>query len=81
MRSSGQFQACLFFFTKRFRAHKNIHKQTLTNKTELSQHQTTKATISRAHKFLRKLKSFVLRFGAFCARKIFSEKKTDLKLS
>ena len=61
-----------YFFTKRFRVHKNTHKQKSTNKTKLSKHQTTKATIFFAHKLLRGRKSFVLRFGAFCVREIFS---------
>ena len=38
MRLSRQFQICLVFFMKRFRAHKNTHKQTLTNGTKLSKH-------------------------------------------
>ena len=47
MRLSRQFQAYFFsfFFTKIFHAHKDTRKQTLTNKTKLSKHQTTKATI------------------------------------
>ena len=72
MRLSGQFHACLFYYMKRFRARKNTHKQTLTNKTELSKYLTTKATIFRVHKLLRGWKSLVLRFGAFCALEIFS---------
>ena len=38
------------FFMKRFRVHKNTHKQKLTNKTKLSKHWTTKAPIFHAHK-------------------------------
>ena len=42
------------------------------NKTKTSEQKTTEATIFRAQKLLREGKSFVLRFGAFCACKIFS---------
>ena len=38
------------FFTKRLCAHKNIHKKTLTNKTELRKQKTAKETVFCVHK-------------------------------
>ena len=66
-----------FFITKRFRAHKNTHKQTLTNKTKLSKHEITKTTIFCAHKFLRGLKALVLRFSGFSACETLNRRKKN----
>ena len=53
MRLSRQFQTCLFissFLRKDFKRAKTRQKHKPTNKTKISEHETTKATIFRARK-------------------------------
>ena len=59
------------FFTKRFHTHKNTHKQTLTNKTELSKQKTTKAAFFMREKTSKGVKGASLLFSTFCACEIF----------
>ena len=72
MRLSGQFQACLFLFYEKISRAQKHSQANINQQTQLSKHSTTKAIIFREHKLLRGSKLFVLRFGAFCAREIFS---------
>ena len=63
-----------FFFMKRFRVHKNTHKQKWTNKTKLSKHWTTKAPIFHAHKLESHLFYFLV---LFVHAESFHKKKID----
>ena len=67
----------MFFLGKDFKRTKTQIKPKSTNKTKISEHWTTKTTIFRAQKLLRRWKSFVLRFDTFCTLKIFQWKKIN----
>ena len=55
----------IIFFTKRFWAHKNTHKQILTYKTKLSKQKTTKAAFFMRAKSFKGMEIVCLRFSAF----------------
>ena len=71
------FKSVYFFFTKRFRAYKNVCKQTLANKTKNKRAKNNKSSGFLHAQASKRVKVTWFAFCAFCTREIFLQKEEN----